>query len=161
MQIYSSGDGLEHHFQTIFEFQVPKLWARPNYDERTLLSAGARSLRKDVAKVREHHSSCLKWLPLALLGVSQDERQHWPQASHVPATWKLLQSVTAGQYTLINHQNTPTSQGRKDGCTRAMRLQNLYTAQASKRGFYTPRYTPCLTHERPRRNFTRRRDAKP
>ena len=78
--------------------------------KRTLLSAGARSLRKDVAKVREHHSSCLKWLPLALLGVSQDERQHWPQASQVPATWKLLQSVTAGQYTLINHLNLPTSQ---------------------------------------------------
>ena len=72
---------------------LPNLWARPNDDERTLLSAGARSLRKDVAKVREHHSSCLKWLPLALLGVSQDERQHWPQASQVPANpiqWALV-----------------------------------------------------------------------
>ena len=29
---------------------LPKLWARPNEDERTLLSAGSRSLRKDVAR---------------------------------------------------------------------------------------------------------------
>ena len=65
----------------------------PKRGRTNLTERGIPQPKQGRRQVREHHSSCLKWLPLALLGVSQDERQHWPQASQVPANpiqWALV-----------------------------------------------------------------------